>query len=49
MDHDDRQVGQILSRREVIKLLGAAVPACVVRPELTEGPYTDESRIQPES
>lgn len=70
---DDKPVGRILSRREVIKLLGGAgavmvvgsrltgvslsqltgtatptpsatltataVPACVVRPELTEGPY----------
>jgi protocatechuate 3,4-dioxygenase beta subunit len=54
MDNDDRQVGRILSRREVIALLGVAtpttaatatptptgtVPACVVRPEVTEGPY----------
>lgn len=72
---DDKPVGRILSRREVMKLLGGAsavmlvstqlgkvglsqltgtvtptptaattatataVPACVVRPELTEGPY----------
>jgi hypothetical protein len=89
MENDDRQVGRILTRREVIRLLGAAgaailvgcgpeqsgseqpaasggtptlnveaqtveavegaptaevasattAPACVVRPELTEGPY----------
>lgn len=75
-DNDDRQIGQILSRREVLRLLGVssaallagcavaqpgssstpaaaaptsttaaastaatAVPACVVRPEVTEGPY----------
>lgn len=70
---DDKPVGRILSRREIIRLLGGAgavmvvgsrltgvslnqitntatptpsatltatpVPACVVRPELTEGPY----------
>src|SRR5688572_26932415 len=83
MDNDDNQVGQILNRRDVLKILGfgsaatllaacapeiaetlsptnipatqtlvpatqtliqetatsANVPACVVRPELTEGPY----------
>ena len=68
-DNDDEQIGQILSRREVLRLLGisgaallagcavaqpgssstpeaaaepttavTAVPACVVRPEVTEGP-----------
>ncbi|MCS7057358.1 MAG: intradiol ring-cleavage dioxygenase [Meiothermus sp.] len=52
---DDRPVGRILSRREVLAMLGmgglvggprattqggsAALPACVVRPALTEGPY----------
>jgi protocatechuate 3,4-dioxygenase beta subunit len=80
MDNDDRQIGRILSRREVLALFGAAgiamlvgcgptqsstaqptsaaaptagaaattapagavaaqVPTCVVRPEVTEGPY----------
>jgi protocatechuate 3,4-dioxygenase beta subunit len=83
MDNDDRQVGQILNRRDILKILGlggaatilascapevvetlsptatsapteaaitqavatelsatsTAIPACVVRPELTEGPY----------
>lgn len=81
MDNDDKQVGQILNRRDVLKLLGlgsaasilaacapevaatlspataipatqavagaasttavtnTAIPMCVVRPELTEGPY----------
>lgn len=72
MDNDDLPVGQILSRREALKLLGVtstavlaacvpgasevleatsaptqatsatttgALPACVVRPEVTEGPY----------
>jgi protocatechuate 3,4-dioxygenase beta subunit len=77
-DNDDRQIGHILSRREVLRLLGvagvtllvgcepaqsgsptatsatpaeaaaaptpteasaAAAPACIVRPEVTEGPY----------
>lgn len=72
MENDDLPVGQILSRREALKLLGVtsaallaacvpgasdvlepttvptqaaparttgALPACVVRPEVTEGPY----------
>lgn len=79
MDNDDKPVGTILSRRDVLKILGlgsaatllascapeitetlfptsiptttsatqavpatatsGAIPACVVRPELTEGPY----------
>jgi protocatechuate 3,4-dioxygenase beta subunit len=82
MDNDDRQVGQILNRRDVLKILGLGsaatllaaclpeasktpsptmeptsqivpateeilqqatsitnIPVCVVRPELTEGPY----------
>ncbi len=83
MDNDDKQTGQILNRRDVLKILGlgsaasilaacapqaietlspttsppailpptatqistpitanhTAIPACVVRPELTEGPY----------
>lgn len=86
MDNDDRQVGQILNRRDILKILGfggaatilascapeimetlspttiptsvsptnasiteavatelsaasTAIPMCVVRPELTEGPY----------
>jgi protocatechuate 3,4-dioxygenase beta subunit len=69
MDDDDRQIGTILSRREVFALLGAAgavgaagvlfargrsvstvaaqVPACVVRPEVTEGPYyVDEDLLR---
>lgn len=59
---DDKLVGRILSRREVLKLIGGsstalffglsvpnlisaqtptatALPACLVKPELTEGPY----------
>lgn len=67
MDNDDLPVGRILSRREVLGLLGATgtvifaggmprlalaqtssateattnatMPACIVTPELTEGPY----------
>jgi protocatechuate 3,4-dioxygenase beta subunit len=72
LDNDDRPVGQILSRRDILKLFGitsaallagcipgasgttqqtgapaqatsatatGALPACVVRPEVTEGPY----------
>ena len=66
MDNDDQPVGRVLSRREVLALLGAAgvvvitsrfsaalaqaasgasvVPACVVRPEQTEGPYYVDER-----
>jgi len=55
---DDKPVGRLLSRREVMRLLGAggaaalmapspvagrwsvgALPSCVARPELDEGPY----------
>lgn len=60
MDNDDRTIGHILSRREMVALLGVSgyallarqpgsaalaaglgtlPPACVVRPEQTEGPY----------
>lgn len=60
MDQDDAPVGRMLSRREVVGLLGVSgitvltgrrsagegllvggrpIPACVVRPEQTEGPY----------
>lgn len=73
MDNDDRQIGRILSRREMLKLMGVTaagllagcvpdlsgnarptetpaqateistgaenLPVCVVRPEVTEGPY----------
>jgi len=84
MDNDDRQVGRVLRRREVLALLGAAggaavlvggsravftqaaaaapLPAgsnttlaqtsaatCVVKPELTEGPYfVDEGLNRPD-
>ncbi len=68
MDNDDRPVGKLLNRRDVLKLFGltgsallvgglescaspvplraeeaelasTALPACIVRPELTEGPF----------
>lgn len=56
MHDDDAMVGRLLSRREVMTLLGtsgmaliagplgaqtpgSALPACVVQPEQTEGPY----------
>ncbi len=64
MHDDDRQVGELLTRRAAVRLLGAsgvaslcaggsifaaarpgsaqasaATPGCVVRPEMTEGPY----------
>jgi protocatechuate 3,4-dioxygenase beta subunit len=78
-DNDDRQIGRILRRREVLALLGAAggatflarrgmwgalgaptvtagllettstalaqAPACVVKPELTEGPYFVDGQL----
>lgn len=71
MDNDDKLIGQVLSRREALKLLGlgvaallaacapnegsiaqavttatgtsasgtSALPTCVIKPEMTEGPY----------
>ncbi len=66
MDIDDRTIGQILSRRQVVALLGVsgyamlarrphvqalaqgigqAPPACVVRPEQTEGPYFVDTQL----
>jgi len=78
MDNDDKQIGRILSRREVLALLGAAgagalaarvsaqsgaaasslvsspggsrgptmaLPACVVRPQQTEGPYFIDEKL----
>jgi protocatechuate 3,4-dioxygenase beta subunit len=76
MDNDDRQVGRILRRREVLALLGGAgsiaflagrgllnttsttsglfsaattafaqTPSCVVKPELTEGPYFVDNQL----
>lgn len=72
MDHDDRPVGTLLERREVLALLGAsglallggalpraaaqdgadaadaadALPACVVVPEQSEGPYFVDDRLR---
>ena len=70
MDNDDKQVGRILSRREVLALLGVAgagvvasrvraqaaldhtipvaggwMPACVVTPAQTEGPYFVDEKL----
>jgi protocatechuate 3,4-dioxygenase beta subunit len=66
MDNDDRQIGKILSRRELLVGLGTvgtaivlgcswqkanfasniiSLPPCVVRPELTEGPYFVDEKI----
>jgi protocatechuate 3,4-dioxygenase beta subunit len=72
MDNDDRQVGRILSRREVLAMLGVAgagvvasrvqaqfgsdvpdvlrgatgwMPACVVTPAQTEGPYFVDEKL----
>jgi protocatechuate 3,4-dioxygenase beta subunit len=66
MDNDDKQVGRILTRREVVALLGIAgagavasrlrvqpaaaaspiwVPACVVTPAQTEGPYFVDEKL----
>lgn len=65
MDNDDTPVGRLLSRRDMLALLGIsgaalatgasfaraatrgspALPACVVRPEQTEGPYFVDERL----
>jgi len=50
MDNDDRQIGRILSRRDVLTMFGAAsaaasLPACVVSPDLTEGPYFVDEKL----
>lgn len=78
MDNDDKQIGRVLSRREVLTLIGAAgaglvagraggqsanraaaggaagsglrawaggLPACIVRPSQTEGPYFVDERL----
>lgn len=66
MHHDDEQVGHVLSRREVLALIGAggvsmlggvaplvgrprtpsSLPACIVRPRQTEGPYFLDEMLQ---
>jgi protocatechuate 3,4-dioxygenase beta subunit len=67
MDNDDKQVGRILTRREILAHLGVAgigavaaraggqaigertggvqLPACVVRPQQTEGPYFTDVKL----
>jgi protocatechuate 3,4-dioxygenase beta subunit len=58
MRSDDAPVDRVLSRREVVALLGLAgagvlaprgagaqPPACVVRPEQTEGPYYVDAQL----
>lgn len=71
MQHDDVQIGRVLSRREILASLGAAgvaillperlvgagvarrlvlptgatLPACVVRPAQTEGPYFLDTKL----
>lgn len=65
MHDDDRPVGHVLTRREVLASLGAAgvamvlpdvrgslilaggavIPACVVRPAQTEGPYFVDEKL----
>lgn len=49
MENDDKQVGQILSRREVIKLLGAASVSLLVGcgPEEAATPTTAASQVVP--
>jgi protocatechuate 3,4-dioxygenase beta subunit len=73
LDDDDRPVGRLLSRREILAIMGAAgttalvatfapsvlaqaaspstaasagIPACVVSPELTEGPYFVDGQLE---
>jgi protocatechuate 3,4-dioxygenase beta subunit len=64
MPTDDAPVGRLLSRRDVVRLLGGSAawlmtggamppwigastpsPACIVRPEQTEGPYFVDERL----
>jgi protocatechuate 3,4-dioxygenase beta subunit len=57
MDHDDTPVGRLLSRREALTVLGAALlghslgalaqerPACVARPQQMEGPFFVETGL----
>ena len=71
MEHDDTQLGRVLTRREALAALGvgggvlaafgtgaaaahpargegaaAALPACVVRPEQTEGPFFVDAELE---
>jgi protocatechuate 3,4-dioxygenase beta subunit len=59
MHSDDREVGRILERREILALLGGAallagvrprsaaqpLPACIVTPAQTEGPFFTDARL----
>jgi protocatechuate 3,4-dioxygenase beta subunit len=70
MDNDDKPVGRILTRRQLLRVLGVSggaaltgaglvgvlgrlegtaqantLPSCVVRPELTEGPYFVDEKL----
>jgi protocatechuate 3,4-dioxygenase beta subunit len=65
MEHDDVQVGRVLSRREALGLIGVSsaavlsgsssleastglpfrLPACIVRPSQTEGPYFVDTKL----
>ncbi|MCK6576714.1 MAG: intradiol ring-cleavage dioxygenase [Anaerolineae bacterium] len=72
LHNDDKPVGRVLTRREILRLIGgggaalitglsaprllmaqdaatatpsAALPACIVRPELTEGPYFVDDQL----
>jgi protocatechuate 3,4-dioxygenase beta subunit len=58
MTSDEAPIGRVLTRREVVAVLGLAgagllagsagaapAPACVVRPEQTEGPYYVDARL----
>jgi len=45
MDLDDIPVGRVLTRREALAFLGDT-SSCVVRPELTEGPYYVDEGLQ---
>jgi protocatechuate 3,4-dioxygenase beta subunit len=58
MDGDERPIGRLLSRREVLAMLAVAggalraerasaqpLPACVVRPEQTEGPFFVDEQL----
>ena len=64
MDNDDVLRGTLLSRREILAIMGAAgaalflggpvpgmadvghrIPGCVVRPEMTEGPYFVDEKL----
>ena len=66
MDNDDKTIGRLLTRRELVALFGSsavaamahrvsgqvatppaamAVPACVVQPQQTEGPYFVDEKL----